>query len=517
MAKRIFQNYTFTPATRQITFVDYATIDKKKILGITNSTQNRVIYNPNSPGLGGTVSGNVLTLAFDTTTHGNNDDLIVAYENGTERTAVLTSAISEVSYLNVNSGGAGYTSIPTVAFVGNTSTVQPTAVAVISNGSVIGIRITNPGVSTVAPTSATLTGGGFTTAATLSTPTSGQSNRQYVDGEATAYLQYFGTWSAINSFEASVDGLNYFAVNGVIATNGVITNNMASNLNVRIDVAGLKYIQVRVSSYTSGQVITNLKLSSTTSGVSLENPLPQGNNSIGGVAINSAGAGLGFALQSSTNTDVASAAITTTTTSATITQGNVQSASFNVAVSAVSGTTPTLDISIEESDDGGTSWYPIFQMARITAAGIYRTPVIMLSGNRIRYVQTVGGTTPSFTRAISRNNFMHKANNLKVFVDRTVNPNTVSSTTPAYFVGGSDAIGIYINMGAATTTPTFQLQGSEDNLNWYAIGGSTLATTANATVYQYNANTATKFVRAIVATAGTSATLGYVEIKAIGR
>ena len=112
---------------------------------------------------------------------------------------------------------------------------------------------------------------------------------------------------------------------------------------------------------------------------------------------------------------------------------------------------------------------------------------------------------------------MLDANNIKVFVDRTINPNTLNSTSPAYFCGGSDTLALYVNLGAATTAPVIQLEGSEDNLNFYSIAGTALTTTANLTVYQSTPNALVKFVRARVSTAGSAATLGYIEIKALGR
>jgi hypothetical protein len=287
MARRTFQKTTFNPATRQVTFVDLTTLDKSRILLITNSTQNRVIYNPNATGLGGTVSGNVLTLTFDTTTHGANDDLIVAYENGDNKVGVLSSAILVVSYVNILSGGAGYTSAPTVAFVGNASTVQPAAIAIINNGSVVGIQITNPGVSTVAPTSVTLTGGGFTTAATCSTPTCGQFVRQAIDGESKVTFQTLGSWAATLQLEATIDGNNYFALKALNQTDGTSLNSSwTANILAESDIGAYRYVQIRCSAYTSGQVLVNLKLSNATGQVGVKNALPTGFNNIGTAQVN---------------------------------------------------------------------------------------------------------------------------------------------------------------------------------------------------------------------------------------
>ena len=66
-----------------------------------------------------------------------------------------------------------------------------------------------------------------------------------------------------------------------------------------------------------------------------------------------------------------------------------------VLVSAVSGTAPTLDISIEARYAG--RWIAIYTFPQITAIGNYRQAPIEIVEYRIRYSISVGGTAPSFT------------------------------------------------------------------------------------------------------------------------
>ncbi|MBI3144920.1 MAG: hypothetical protein HYZ18_06545 [Pseudogulbenkiania sp.] len=211
-----------------------------------------------------------------------------------------------------------------------------------------------------------------------------------------------------------------------------------------------------------------------------------------------------------TVTDIASAAIAgvTTYTSAAIAQGGTNAAEFVVVVTSVSGTSPSLDVVIQESDDTGTNWQDIYHFPRITAAGAYRSSLLRLTGNRLRYVRTVGGTTPSFTLSLVRNNYPYaNPDKLRCQFNRSLNPNTQGSTTPALFVEGTSRLQLVVNMGAITTTvPVLGLQGSEDNVNWYDVGPS-LAAVANGTVQLTEPDIAVKFVRAIVKTAGVGATL----------
>jgi hypothetical protein len=72
-----------------------------------------------------------------------------------------------------------------------------------------------------------------------------------------------------------------------------------------------------------------------------------------------------------------------------------------VNVTAASGTTPTLDISLEWSMDG-TIWTPAATPDNFTqftgVAGFVKT--FVTKGPFYRIVYTIGGTTPSFTFAV---------------------------------------------------------------------------------------------------------------------
>lgn len=214
--------------------------------------------------------------------------------------------------------------------------------------------------------------------------------------------------------------------------------------------------------------------------------------------------------------DVASAALTTTTTTAAFTPTFGISYQVNIPVTAVTGTTPTLDVSIEESDDGGTNWYKVYDFPRITTTGIYRSPDIPLIGNRVRYVQTVGGSTPSFTRAINRLQSSYPAFVQRQLVDRSVSLTTLNSVTPTILArDAGNATQLIISVGAITTTaPALQLEGSDDfGLTWYAIG-SPLTAVANSTVQQTVLDINSAALRARVSTAGVGVTANYVMIKA---
>lgn len=231
------------------------------------------------------------------------------------------------------------------------------------------------------------------------------------------------------------------------------------------------------------------------------------------------GAGWYVAPDNVLTTDVTSAAITTTTTTGTITPTPVGGAAvFTIPVTAVSGTSPTMDVAVEESDDTGTNWYRIYEFPRITATGIYRSPQIPLSGNRIRYVQTIGGTSPSFTRAINRTSHLSTSpTKFRQRFDRAVSLTTLNAATVQVLTGGANSAQLVVNVGAITTTaPQLQLKGTDDNgATWFAIGAP-LTAVANSTVRLTVTDVVADQIRAEVSTAGVGVTPGYVMLRSYG-
>jgi hypothetical protein len=79
--KKLVSNYSFNAAAKQITLSDYTSVDLESLLLITNVANNTIIYNFAGQGKGATISGNVLTLDFDTTSMSNSDSLQIFIDN----------------------------------------------------------------------------------------------------------------------------------------------------------------------------------------------------------------------------------------------------------------------------------------------------------------------------------------------------------------------------------------------------------------------------------------------------
>jgi hypothetical protein len=212
--------------------------------------------------------------------------------------------------------------------------------------------------------------------------------------------------------------------------------------------------------------------------------------------------------------DVASATISVTQTSASAT-GPTSGCSYivNIPVTGVSGTSPTMDVDVQESDDTGTNWFTVYSFPRITATGFYRSPKLPFNGNRVRYVQTISGSGTNFTRAINRLQCSDSVTSTRQLIDRSIVLTTLSSATPNLIVQNCQRAQLVINIGAATTPPTLQLEGSDDNgVTWYLIG-TALAAVASSTVQTTVANVHSQLIRARVSVAGSTVTAGYVLLK----
>lgn len=215
--------------------------------------------------------------------------------------------------------------------------------------------------------------------------------------------------------------------------------------------------------------------------------------------------------------DIASAALTASNTTASIANAVSNAYQVVIPVTSVTGTTPTLDVTIQESDDGGTNWFSVYQFPRITAAWTFRSPVLPVIWRHIRYVQTVGWTTPSFTRSLIRNVFPTQvAKPTRLLRDLTFNVNgTLGTATSALLADPCNNLQLVLRMGTITTTaPALQLQWSDDGwVNWYSIG-TPLTWVQNSTVQLTVVNLQTTLVRAALTTAWVASTLGEITLKA---
>lgn len=76
-------DYTFYPIAKKIIFTGKFALNLDGFLIITNTTTGTLIYNFANSSLIGTLSGNTLTLTYDTSSMSAADKLQIWYEDGT--------------------------------------------------------------------------------------------------------------------------------------------------------------------------------------------------------------------------------------------------------------------------------------------------------------------------------------------------------------------------------------------------------------------------------------------------
>jgi hypothetical protein len=212
------------------------------------------------------------------------------------------------------------------------------------------------------------------------------------------------TATILQLFESTTQNAN--PINGAITP----TN---STRKFQLNLAGVNYLRVNLTTATAG-VTPTLVLSQNPFVPNQVNIVQTAAANLQATAAIAAGQTLAtvttvgtvssdqLAAQSAAIVDVASASITTTANTAAFTPTWGISQLFSIVVTAFSGTAPTLDITVQESPDAGVTWRDVYTFATIIATGTYTSPLVAQAGRQYRYVQTVAGTTPSFTRAINR-------------------------------------------------------------------------------------------------------------------
>ncbi len=101
-------------------------------------------------------------------------------------------------------------------------------------------------------------------------------------------------------------------------------------------------------------------------------------------------------------TDTLAASVARTTSASSVPLAGFNAAKnlvVQLAVTAASGTTPTLNLVIEDTVDG-INWNTIATFAQMTATGAAAQRVTMPFTDQIRATWTIGGTTPSFTFSV---------------------------------------------------------------------------------------------------------------------
>jgi hypothetical protein len=214
-----------------------------------------------------------------------------------------------------------------------------------------------------------------------------------------------------------------------------------------------------------------------------------------------------------TFTDANSLARTTSGNSGTVADDYGNTISSVINVSATSGTGQTLDIALEQSSDGGTTWQAIYHVRRITATGAITVPKMTVNGRR-RWSWVITGTTPSFTFGILSSRPQVNADTIRNFFDRTITA-ILNSTSNAFDIEETKCTMFFVNSGAATTPAQYQLQVSNDTVAGWSNVGTAVTSVASSVVASSPTPVNAKFARIICTSAGTGQTINFVNINSI--
>ena len=360
-------------------------------------------------------------------------------------------------------------------------------------------------------------------------------------GLAGFQIQLGGTYSATVTWQGTNDptGTTWSNVSGQDCNvlTGTAGTSSTSVSNFKITSQTFKWFRAQVTAYTSGTVscqgvsallgaetfISNIGGSLAITGSNLSTSLSQ----LGGATVATAYANNAASARSQgaylcgpfTNTDYNSQAWAATSGSGATVSDNTGAGAicaFDVNLSAwTAGSSTGLDIFLQWSPDGGTTWYDQWQCEALTAAGhVFIPPLPVYGKRRMRWVNRTGAATTA-TVTVTATNLSSPPPPQYQWFDRTAGllSGTLNATSSSYMIGGCSVVNARVTIGAATTPGTYQIQVSSDGANWANVGTATAAV-ASSTVSLSVVGISARFARVICTSAATGQTGTVVAINA---
>lgn len=160
--KTLVKNYTFNKTAKQITITNLTSVTLEQLLLITNVTDGIILYNFADSTKGATVSGNVITLEYDTSAMSDTDNLQIFLDipNSTDLQVLgdllidgFASVVSELQAMKVNQGLPDPRGLVRVTVAGNNGsggyldTVSTVSNIGSYNATVMNMSQTNMGMS----------------------------------------------------------------------------------------------------------------------------------------------------------------------------------------------------------------------------------------------------------------------------------------------------------------------------------------------------------------------------------
>lgn len=212
-------------------------------------------------------------------------------------------------------------------------------------------------------------------------------------------------------------------------------------------------------------------------------------------------------VKTKTSTDVASAARTTSGNSGTIDTYGYGCLSFDLNITAASGTTPTLQLIVETSNDA-SNWSELISLARKTTTGVTRFARESIGSKYYRYSWVITGTTPSFTFSVitTLKNFLPERSAI-IHKYADINLASAAAVSSTYNVKDCSNVAFILTRAAdGGNNAKYKIQGTNDpDFGWTDVSAD-ITQGPGTTTSQNFPSVAYRFFRLIVVTATNAGT-----------
>lgn len=244
-------SYTFDASAKTITLTGLSTLVLEQVLLITNATENIPIFNFTAIGMGGSISGNVITLEFNTAAMSDTDRLVIIVD------------VPSTSVAPPNPTGGATAALQTAGNVSLASIDTKNPALVSGRVPVDGSGVTQP----VSAASLPLPSG----AATAALQTTGNSSLSSIDGKVPSLGNAVMASSVPVTIASNQTAINVGNITGTVALpTGAATSALQTTGNT-----SLSSIDTKTPALVSGKVpVDGSGVTQPVSAVSL--PLPTG-------------------------------------------------------------------------------------------------------------------------------------------------------------------------------------------------------------------------------------------------
>lgn len=204
--------------------------------------------------------------------------------------------------------------------------------------------------------------------------------------------------------------------------------------------------------------------------------------------------------------DASSAAQTATGNTVALDSLGFGSLTFLLNITAVSGTSPTMQLALDYSEDG-TVWSQILKTVRFTSSTNFRFQRISLSAKYYRYRWILAGTAPSFTFSVTTTLKAYQPPRNTVISEYSdLNLASVGATSTIFTAADSRNISIMtIRAADGGNNGQFRVQSSNDSFNWADTSGN-ITQGVGTTILTAFANQSFRYYRLITQSATNAGT-----------